>query len=719
MLCATCVSIFDQDLGSSVFSPINGQHHASIANVEAAAAQGCYLCSELTLDYDHTDSATETESSFSKSSLSFEVTTHSINSPSGRLAVLTFESADGVLASSGYEIVYTGDILKPPEYDAYLQQTRADLAKEPWRVRDDGFPTSNAPVPGSTGDAEVLQIAARWLKKCLDMHPRCNNSSDESWYPKRLLDLSAANGQRVIVTDEVKPEGRYATLSHCWGSNVSIRCLTSDNLEEWKIGIPDQLLTRTFHDAISAARMLNIRYLWIDSLCIMQAGEGSDEDWQEHAVAMRWVYSHSLVNIAAARAESGADGAFTTRADTYLRPCHVRWKRPLRVSNTAADSFWTIRRPERHQAQSLRTSPLYTRGWVVQERFLAPRVLHFGKDRIYWECTELGLVEESFPVGFKDSCPEYDTSVSWAFDLTDESLQKGDCKESEGYKSPQWVWSRWQEVINGYTGCELSFPDKDILYAVAGIAEKFGQHFNHQYVAGLFRQHLPFDLLWQNKGERSEDYRAPSWSWASIDGQVHFTVEECPYCDTCCNRFATVKNVHVDLVHEKMVYGPVSQATLTLTGYLWPCRIEPAQQAGTGLRQRIDIHWQASGNDKPPEGPLSHQNPIYWQVARGKQYPGWSPAPIDASIIWGEADIDDEDDSIAGFSNTGHFHAWAVPIMEFKVPSDNRYANHWGLLVKKIGNDQYERLGIYRVEKHIMHRISADESCTQQDICLV
>lgn len=718
MLCAMCVSIFDRHPVDTVFSTVRGQHHASIANVDAAAGQGCYLCSELILDYDNDESATKTGNSKDTSSLSFEITSYSINSPEGRLSVLTFESADGLLASGGYEIVYTENIVKPPGYDAYLQQTRIDLAKEPWRVRTDGFPSSEAAVPNSTGDAEVLKIAGAWLKTCLETHPKCNNSSGQPWFPKRLLDLSAAGGQRLIVTDEEMPEGRYGTLSHCWGTNASICCLTSNNLEEWKNNIPSELLTRTFRDAIAATRMLNIRYLWIDSLCIMQAGKGSEEDWKEHAVAMRLVYSHSLVNIAAARAESGADGAFTSRSETYLRPCHVSWKRPVGVPNTAADPFWTIRRAERHQSQSLRTSPLYTRGWVVQERFLAPRVLHFGKDRIYWECAGIGLVEESFPTGFKTSCPEYDTNVSWAFDLIDKTPQT-EHGESLTQSDFHWIWSRWQDVINGYTGCDLSFPDKDILYAIAGIAEKFGQHFDHQYVAGLFHQHLPFDLLWQNKGERSEDYRAPTWSWASIDGQVHFTVEDCPYCDTCCNRFATVKDVRVDLVNEKMVYGPVSQAKLMLTGYLWPCRIEPAQQVGTGLRQRIDIHWNASCEDLPPDGSLSHRNPIYWKIASGEQYPRLSSPPSDNSVIWGEADIDDEDDSIAGFSNKGHFEAWAVPIMEFKVPSKTRYANHWGLLVKKIANDSYQRLGIYRVENHIMHRILADKTSTQQDICVV
>ena len=81
--------------------------------------------------------------------------------------------------------------------------------------------------------------------------------------------------------------------------------------------------------------------------------------------------------------------------------------------------------------------------------------------------------------------------------------------------------------------------------------------------------------------------------------------------------------------------------------------------------------------------------------------------------------MDDEDDSIAGFSNNGHFDAWAFPIMEFKQTRNNAYANHWGLLVKKTVDGQYVRLGIYRVRDHIMDHVLADQSCTQQDMCLV
>ena len=112
---------------------------------------------------------------------------------------------------------------------------------------------------------------------------------------------------------------------------------------------------------------------------------------------MRLVYTNSLVNIAAADAEEGADGIFNEREQIFLKPCHVLWRWPSTFFNyeEGDNHFWTIRRSLHHSDMGIKTLPLYARGWVVQERFLASRVLHFAEDRIMWECRGLSLVEES------------------------------------------------------------------------------------------------------------------------------------------------------------------------------------------------------------------------------------------------------------------------------------------------------------------------------------
>lgn len=710
MLCAMCISMFQAQ--PLAFPVVRGQHHADIAHVEAAAANGCYLCSELILDYEYENGKVTNTDIKSTSSLTFELSlARVVVSPHGRMGELSFESADGQLFSASYEVVYTESLRTPQNYAEFLQQAKADLDKEPWRVRNDGFASSSAVVPESTGDPKVLEVAGDWLRRCVKTHKNCNNAnrtSEVPWYPKRLLDLSLEAGQCIIQTEEEHPTEPYATLSHCWGTNPSICCLTANNLEDYRQAIPNEVLTRTFGDAIAAARMLGIRYIWIDSLCILQSGLGSAEDWQEHAIAMRLVYSNSLVNIAAARAESGADGLFTSRSEVLLRPCHVMWKWPSGWRKHIDKTFWTIRKSGRHESHSIRTLPLYTRGWVVQERFLAPRVLHFASDRIFWECAELSMVEESFPYGFHDSCPEYRTIVQWPFSTTDSQPEPSTFdihgKAVQATPSGDPMWALWQDMLNEYTRCDLSFPDKDMFIAVSGIAERFGRSFNHNYVAGFFRQHLPFDLLWQNKGERSEVYRAPSWSWASIDGGVHFSVEDCPYCDVCCNSFATVKGAVAELVNSKNVYGAITSAELVLTSYLFPCTIQAAATGGTGLRQKMAMY---------PH--LAHNAPFRHDVTSERSV----SSTRDTIIVFGEADIDDEDDSLRGFATGARFTAWAIPIIEFKAAPDNSYAKHWGLLVKKSSEEKFERVGIYRAKEWMKQGLLEKHACVQQDICLV
>ena len=156
MLCAMCISIFQTDPGSNTFPTVRGRHHASIADVEAAAQQGCYLCSELILDFEHEEVP---EDDPLASSLSFDLRLHVISSPNGRSGVLSFESADDRLASAGYELVYSKHLQKPEGYDSFINNARADISTEPWRVRNDRFSSSQAAVPESTGDPKVLEIA--------------------------------------------------------------------------------------------------------------------------------------------------------------------------------------------------------------------------------------------------------------------------------------------------------------------------------------------------------------------------------------------------------------------------------------------------------------------------------------------------------------------------------------------------------------------------------
>ena len=79
----------------------------------------------------------------------------------------------------------------------------------------------------------------------------------------------------------------YTTLSHCWGKK-HIVTTTKATLEQRKLEVPWLLLSRTFQDAITITRELGIRYIWIDSLCIIQDDK---EDWERVSAKMAEIYS--------------------------------------------------------------------------------------------------------------------------------------------------------------------------------------------------------------------------------------------------------------------------------------------------------------------------------------------------------------------------------------------------------------------------------------------
>src|ERR1700760_2111274 len=120
---------------------------------------------------------------------------------------------------------------------------------------------------------DALPVAKHWYRQCCTSHERCNRST-KSAPPTRLLDISNEE-PRLCLAEEVESSVKYAALSHCWGSLDYVK-LTTATFESFRLRIPSEALPKTFKDAIKIAQFFGFRYLWIDSLCILQ---DSTEDW--------------------------------------------------------------------------------------------------------------------------------------------------------------------------------------------------------------------------------------------------------------------------------------------------------------------------------------------------------------------------------------------------------------------------------------------------------
>jgi hypothetical protein len=187
------------------------------------------------------------------------------------------------------------------------------------------------------------------------------------------------------------------TLSHCWGK-AEVLELTENTIDILRAGISVEQLPRLYQEAVAITRKLGIRYLWIDSLCIIQRQKISkDPDWLREASMMGTVYSNSYCNIAAMDAEDSFGQCFFEKQARDVRPHEVivewHYNGPM--------PFYLIDERSMETGFS-EDKPLSKRAWVLQEQLLAPRALLFGKTQVHWQC-RTHTACETFPLGLPES----------------------------------------------------------------------------------------------------------------------------------------------------------------------------------------------------------------------------------------------------------------------------------------------------------------------------
>ena len=139
------------------------------------------------------------------------------------------------------------------------------------------------------------------------------------------------------------------------------------------------------------------RYIWIDSLCIIQ---DSEEDWRREAVSMGEVYKNAICNIAATGAVRREDGCFLPRTEDPLVYTSLVIRATWKTSELmTASPGWYVGEVKGMWRREVLDAPLNHRAWVLQERLLSPRVLHFGARQILWECDILAACK-IYPVEF-------------------------------------------------------------------------------------------------------------------------------------------------------------------------------------------------------------------------------------------------------------------------------------------------------------------------------
>lgn len=423
---------------------------------------------------------------------------------------------------------------------------------------------------------QALALELECISDCKRNHEQCLPLGDASILPTRLIDCrSPANPRLVSMNGE---RGTYLALSYVWGEPQP-HSTTTINLATYLDGIDVSLLPQTIKDAISTTKTLGYQYLWADTLCIIQ---DSPEDKAIEIAQMPAIYGNAALTIIAASANRVSEGFLQDR----FRPTASHRILPVRIPGST--QIGTIHlSPFSMERRDGPTEPVESRAWCLQERFLSPRALVFASQTVEYHCQtaivnlghaacDLEVIRQRLPeIVFR---PETDLPSELS---------------AEDWGALRVAWSN---VLTSYTRRAVTDP-ADKLVALGGVAAHFHRLRNSRYLAGIWEDTLRDDLLWCTDGEpraRPAGYRAPSWSWAAIDGQVFLHVRD-PDQRGGTVQLCKVVRCDVTLAREVLPFGGVTSGTLVLRApMVRALRGDPDPAAGW----RAELH--AVATDAPP-----------------------------------------------------------------------------------------------------------------------
>ena len=333
--------------------------------------------------------------------------------------------------------------------------------------------------------------------------------------PSRLLDVGDPNTDYIKLVEtstETINDSRYAALSYCWGISAPFTT-ESSTLESRLQGFSVSEMPLTLRESVQVVRDLGIRYLWIDALCILQGNEKDDvarADWQKESARMQEVYGNAFLTIVAASSSDSQGGLINRRLSYTLRDQNQGLNLTASKQNATVFLGPPGANSNAESKVNIHSEPISSRAWALQEWILSNRLLVFTTTRIQFICYEHKM--RAFHAAYNFRLP----------------------------RSPSMPRERdWQKIVINFCARNMTkLGDK--LPALSGLAKRFSALTNGKwggYLAGLWRTTIVNDLAWRrerpdsgrtmflaipNKSGRCPN-RAPSWSWASIDGIVTFS----------------------------------------------------------------------------------------------------------------------------------------------------------------------------------------------------
>lgn len=433
------------------------------------------------------------------------------------------------------------------------------LADDAERAPQDAQQFTAARITDSySGGSQNINAMKRWISTCRSSHSRCSTwtpGKKGRHLPTRILDV--ANGTLRLHEPLDSEEDEYLALTYCWGDGNPYKTIKS-NLDQHRAGFPLSALPPALQDAVHLTRALGFRYIWIDALCIVQDDR---KDWLREASMMKAVYTQAFLTISLdTLADTTTRFLGVKRSDRHDLRVTLPWVRDtvhtrsedggqdnhpgaldgsmqnLSVADEPTNIYVLPR--FRSFGEEISASPLAKRGWTFQERALSARIIHLGRDSSYWEC--------------KECCHGEDyATVQGAFDqdkfsnIRDMLLDTGKDYHGNDMTAAK-LQDKWAWVAEEYSRRALTRPG-DLFPALEGIATLFAEKMGGvlgTFLCGLWENEFLRGLLWVSdyrvssmrspggRHRRCAEYRAPSWSWASVCGPIRNQALEFAYVRT-------------------------------------------------------------------------------------------------------------------------------------------------------------------------------------------
>lgn len=213
-----------------------------------------------------------------------------------------------------------------------------------------------------------MSILRQWLSHCNSQHTCCTSLAKKP--PTILIDVGSGTDSTLRLY-ETRPNDRldYIALSHTVGRPPYF-LTTPYNMEAYKHNIPFETLPTSYQDAVMVTRELGIRFLWIDSICVIRGPES------DFFADKETIFNQAYCVLAASSAKNASDGFLQPRKELESTRLNAPSNKAVIRVRKFIDDF------DRYVLQN----DLHQSAWSLQERALARRTIYFTSIQTFWEC---------------------------------------------------------------------------------------------------------------------------------------------------------------------------------------------------------------------------------------------------------------------------------------------------------------------------------------------